>query len=168
MAEEKPHPNLKFTDTELEEALIEANGRPTKAAALLGVSYPAVFVRVKGNPKLKAVQSAYRARTHQDMADMAVRIAVYGLIKEPQVDDDGKIVYDDDGKVVMTERKVDYGTRSNVILRLMDTYKFDEGVVEALNILTNGENVTTEEWLERRDELKRNQQEKDDNNAGSL
>ena len=166
---EQGHPNEKFTDKELEEALIEANGRPTKAATLLDVSYPTVYLRIRSNPKLKAVQSAYRARTHQDMADMAVRIAVYGLIKEPKIDDEGEIVYDDNGKVVMTEKKVDYGTRSNVILRLMDTYKFDDGVVEALNILTNGEDLSTEEWLQRRDELKRNQKEKEnDNNAGSI
>ena len=153
-AEETPHPLKKFTDKELEEALMETNGRPTKAAAMLGVDYSTVYLRIRSNPKLKAVQAAYKARTHTDMIDMATRIAVFGLIKEPVIDDDGNVV---DGE--FKDRRVDYGTRTNVILKLADMYKGEDGTIDNINITSDGSGVSVSEWLRKMEEERRNKTE---------
>lgn len=152
--EEKSHFNKKFTDKELEEALIESNGRPTKAATMLGVSYAAVHLRIRSNPKLKAVQIAYKSRTHTDMVDMAMRIAVFGLIREPKTDEDGNVF---DGEFV--DRKVDYGTRTNVILKLADMYKGEDGTIDTINLVSDGSGVNVSEWLNKMEEERRNKTE---------
>lgn len=155
--EKKPHPNEKFTDKELEEALMLANGQPTKAAVLLDVAYPTVYMRIKANPKLKAVQSSYRARTHQDATNLAVQIAFMGTIKEPKVDKETKeLIRGADGKPEMIDVKVDYGTRIGVITRLMEMYKGEDGVVENLNLLMGGESIKVEDWIKKMDEERNN------------
>lgn len=153
-ATEEPHPNQKVTDEEIQNALIVCNGQPVKASEMLNITYPALYLRIRKNPTLKATQTAYRARTHNDMTNLAMRIAVFGLIKEPKVDDDGNVI---DGE--FRDRKVDYGTRTNVILKLADMYKGEDGVIDNINIVSDGEGVNIGDWLakmqEERNKLKK-------------
>ena len=159
---EEPHPNQKFTDKQLEQALINNQGQPTKASAELGVSYPAVYLRIRSNPKLKAVQASYKAQTSQTMVNLAHRIALQGLIKEPQVDDEGNVMFEDDGKTpIFRERKVDYGTRTNVILKLAEMFKGEDGTIDNLNITLDGKGVAVGDWLRKMQEERQNKKDEE-------
>ena len=78
--------NEKYTDEELKQALIKANGQPTKAAEILGVTYASVYGRIRKNPELEIVQKAYRARTFNDVSNLVSAIAIIGVIREPLTD----------------------------------------------------------------------------------
>lgn len=152
---EESHPNQKFTDEELKEALIEANGRPTKAAELLGVAYPTVYLRIRSNHDIKAVQLSYRSRMHQTLSDIAERVALLGVIREPRLDDDGDILTDEKGEIVYRDRRVDYGTRINTIMKLADNYKGADGIIDEIKISTDGDGVDIGDWLSKVEELRR-------------
>lgn len=147
---EYKHPNEKVSDREIEEALIINEGSPVRASRYLELDYSTVYLRIRKNPKLKAVQASYRARTHQDMVNTALKIAVHGLITEPVVDDDGNVI-----KGQFKEKKVDYGTRTNVIMKLADMYKGEDGVIDNINIISDGQGVQVSDWLQRMEEARR-------------
>lgn len=149
-APEEPHPNQKASDKDIENALIACEGSPVKASRLLKMDYSSIYLRIRKNPKLKAVQASYRARTHQDMVNTALKIAVHGLITEPEVDDDGQVI-----KGKFKERKVDYGTRTNVIMKLAEMYKGEDGVIDNINIISDGQGVQVSDWLQRMEEARR-------------
>lgn len=153
--DEVQHPNRKVSDKEIEEALILCEGSPVKASRYLNMSYPAIYLRMRANPKLKATQASYRARIHQDMTNTALKIAVKGLITEPVVDDDGNVIPGE-----FRERRVDYGTRTNVIMKLADMYKGEDGVIDNINITSDGEGVNVSDWLQRMEEARREKESK--------
>lgn len=135
--------NLKFTDEELREALIRCNGQPTKAAELLEVDYSTVYLRVRKNPELLEVQKASRAKTFNDLNNVALGIALAGVISEPVTDDDGNVVEKE-----FKRSMVDYRTRVGVIQNLMSLFKGDEGIKDEVEITHSG-SVPIETWLER-------------------
>lgn len=136
--------NEKFTDEQLKQALIDCGGQPTKAAEMLGVEYVTVYYRVRKNPELLEIQKASRAKTFNDLANISLRMAIAGTIKQPISDENGKIISDDYEDVL-----VDYKTRTGVIQSLMGLYKGDEGIKDELDITHNGGSVPIELWLER-------------------
>lgn len=123
--------NEKYTDEELKNALIEANGQPTKAAEILGVTYVSVYGRIRKNPELYEVQKAYRARTFQSVSNLALSTFLTGVITEPETDEEGNII---DGKTKKV--KVPLVNRLALIPNLMQTFKSDEGIKEEINITT--------------------------------
>ena len=133
--------NEKYTNEELKKALIEANGQPTKAAEILGVTYVSVHGRIRKNPELLEVQKAYRARTFQDLANLTNAVALMGIIREPSIDKDGEIEKDENGKVIYIERNVDYRTRLDMASRMMNMLKSDDGITDKLDLTTNGKDL---------------------------
>lgn len=121
--------NEKYTDEELKQALIQANGQPTKASEILGVSYVSVYGRVRKNPELLEVQKAYRARTFQSVSNLALSTFLTGVIKEPLTDEEGNII---EGKYKSV--KVPLVNRLALIPNLMQTFKSDEGIKEEIII----------------------------------
>lgn len=121
------HGNLTYTDEELKNALIEANGQPTKAAEILGVSYVSVYGRIRKNPELLEVQKAYRARTFNSVSNVALTTFLTGIMTEPETDEEGNII---EGK--FKKIKVDHRTRLSLVPNLMATFKADEGIKEEI------------------------------------
>lgn len=133
--------NEKYTDEELKQALIKANGQPTKAAEMLGVDYSGVYRRVRRNPELLEVQKSHRAKTFNDVANAMVFVAMAGIIKEPVIDENGNVVQGQ-----FREAPVDYKTRMTAMQTIMQTFKSDEGIKEELSITTKG-SINISDWL---------------------
>lgn len=114
-------------DEDIKNALIETNGQPTKAAEMLGVTYPHLYVRIRKNPELLEVQKMYRAKTFQNISNFALQVVLTGVIQEPELDKEGKII---EGSFVKS--KVDYRTRISMIPNMMQTFKSDEGIKEEI------------------------------------
>ncbi|MGP1500192.1 MAG: hypothetical protein ACTTJM_00195 [Bergeyella cardium] len=123
--------NEKYTDEELKKALIQAQGQPTKAAEILNVDYSGVYRRIRKNPELYEVQKSYRARTFQNVSNMAINILLTGIINEPKLDDEGRVV---EGEFIKVP--VDYKTRINLIPSMMQTFKTDDGIKEEISVET--------------------------------
>lgn len=115
--------NEKYTDEELKQALIKANGQPTKAAEMLGVDYSGVYRRIRKNPELEMVQKAYRARTFNDVSNLVSVIAIMGVIREPLTDEDGTVIPNK-----FREVPVDYRTRMTAMQTVLSTFKTDDGI----------------------------------------
>lgn len=126
-----------FTDAELEQALEQTQGQPTKAAELLGVTYMTVWRRIKRNPALNDVKIAHRGKTFQDMHNLATVMAMGGIIREPKTNEEtGEVI---DGEFV--NKKVDYRTRQTMLLSLMNTFKGDEGIKDTIVVENSGINL---------------------------
>lgn len=121
-----------YSDEELKQALIEANGQPTKASEILGVSYVSVYGRIRKNPELYEVQKAYRARAFQSVSNMTLTTFLTGVMKSPMVDEEGRIQKDENGKIIYTDAYVDTRTRLSLAPNLMQTFKSDEGIKEEI------------------------------------
>ena len=121
--------NEKYTDEELKQALIKANGQPTKAAEILGVTYPSVYGRIRKNPELEIVQKAYRARTFNDVSNLVSAIAIIGVIREPLTDEEGTVIPNQFREVV-----VDQKTRMTAMQTVLSTFKTDEGIKEEVSV----------------------------------
>lgn len=130
-----------FTDEELKEALIRCNGQPTKAAEMLGVTYIAVYFRVRRNPELLEVQKAYRARSFQAVSNLTLNTFLTGVMQEPEIDENGNIVEGKFKKII-----VDHRTRLSLAPNLMQTFKSDEGIKEQIEIENKG-SVDISNWL---------------------
>lgn len=144
--------NEKYTDEELKQALIKANGQPTKAAEILDVDYSGVYRRIRKNPELLEVQKAYRARTFQVISNMSVNALIQGIIQEPETDEDGNII---EGK--FRKIKVPLANRLALIPSVMQTFKFDEGITDKLDITTNGNDISSGlkiEIIDKREDVK--------------
>ena len=131
--------NEKYTDEELKQALIKANGQPTKAAEILGVTYPSVYGRIRKNPELEMVQKAYRARTFNDVSNLVSVIAIMGVIREPLTDEDGTVIPNK-----FREVPVDYRTRMTAMQTVLSTFKTDEGIKEEVSVQGS---IDISQWL---------------------
>ena len=131
--------NEKYTDEELKQALIKANGQPTKAAEILGVTYPSVYGRIRKNPELEIVQKAYRARTFNDVSNMVSVIAIMGVIREPLTDEEGTVIPNQ-----FREVPVDYKTRMTAMQTVLSTFKTDEGIKEEVSVQGS---IDIAQWL---------------------
>lgn len=131
--------NEKYTDEELKQALIKANGQPTKAAEILGVTYPSVYGRIRKNPELEIVQKAYRARTFNDVSNLVSAIAIIGVIREPLTDEEGTVIPNQ-----FREVPVDYKTRMTAMQTVLSTFKTDEGIKEEVSVQGN---IDIAQWL---------------------
>ncbi|GJQ07520.1 hypothetical protein [Capnocytophaga cynodegmi] len=154
--------NEKYTNEELKKALIEANGQPTKAAEILGVTYVSVYGRIRKNPELLEVQKAYRARTFQDLANLTNAVALMGIIREPSINKDGEIEKDENGKIIYIEKSVDYRTRLDMASRMMNMLKSDDGITDKLDITSNGNSINTGfkiEVIDKREDVRTEEEE---------
>jgi bacterial regulatory protein, fis family len=131
--------NEKYTDEELKQALIKANGQPTKAAEILGVTYPSVYGRIRKNPELEIVQKAYRARTFNDVSNLVSVIAIMGVIREPLTDEEGTVIPNQFREVV-----VDQKTRMTAMQTVLSTFKTDEGIKEEVSVQGS---IDIAQWL---------------------
>lgn len=131
--------NEKYTDEELKQALIKANGQPTKAAEILGVTYPSVYGRIRKNPELETVQKAYRARTFNDVSNLVSAIAIIGVIREPLTDEEGTVIPNQFREVV-----VDQKTRMTAMQTVLSTFKTDEGIKEEVSVQGS---IDIAQWL---------------------
>ena len=131
--------NEKYTDEELKQALIKANGQPTKAAEILGVTYPSVYGRIRKNPELEMVQKAYRARTFNDVSNLVSVIAIMGVIREPLTDEDGTVIHNK-----FREVPVDYRTRMTAMQTVLSTFKTDDGIKEEVSVQGS---IDIAQWL---------------------
>ena len=131
--------NEKYTDEELKQALIKANGQPTKAAEMLGVDYSGVYRRIRKNPELEIVQKAYRARTFNDVSNLVSVIAIMGVIREPLTDEDGTVIPNK-----FREVAVDYKTRMTAMQTVLSTFKTDDGIKDEVSVQGS---IDIAQWL---------------------
>ena len=131
--------NEKYTDEEIKQALIKANGQPTKAAEILGVTYPSVYGRIRKNPELEMVQKAYRARTFNDVSNLVSVIAIMGVIREPLTDEEGTVIPNQ-----FREVPVDYKTRMTAMQTVLSTFKTDDGIKEEVSVQGS---IDIAQWL---------------------
>ena len=144
--------NEKYTDEELKQALIKANGQPTKAAEILGVTYPSVYGRIRKNPELEMVQKAYRARTFNDVSNLVSVVAIMGVIREPLTDEDGTVIPNK-----FREVPVDYRTRMTAMQTVLSTFKTDDGIIDKLDVTTAGNPLSqgiTIEVIDKREQVR--------------
>ena len=151
--------NEKYTDEELKQALIKANGQPTKAAEILGVTYPSVYGRIRKNPELEIVQKAYRARTFNDVSNLVSVIAIMGVIREPLTDEDGTVIPNQ-----FREVPVDYKTRMTAMQTVLSTFKTDEGITDKLDLTTAGNPLSSNINIEIIDKREQVRTDDDDTN----
>ena len=126
--------NEKYTDAELKEALIRTNGQPTKAAEALGVTYQSVYGRIRSNPELLEVQKSARQKTFQDLSNFQVGAVLVGIVKSPELDEDGNVKRDKDGKIIYKDSAVGVNARMEYASRLMTLFKSDEGIKEETDV----------------------------------
>ena len=131
--------NEKYTDEELKQALIKANGQPTKAAEMLGVDYSGVYRRIRKNPELEIVQKAYRARTFNDVSNLVSVIAIMGVIREPLTDEDGTVIPNK-----FREVPVDYRTRMTAMQTVLSTFKAEDGIKDEVSVQGS---IDIAQWL---------------------
>lgn len=146
-----------ITDDEIKNALIEANGQPTKAAEILEVTYPHLYTRIRKNPELLEVQKAYRARTFQTVSNVALTAFLTGVMTEPETDDEGNIIEGQTRKI-----KIDHRTRLSLIPNLMQTFKSEDGISDKLDITSNGNSINTGfkiEVIDKREDVRTEEEE---------
>jgi hypothetical protein len=151
--------NEKYTDEELKQALIKANGQPTKAAEILGVTYASVYGRIRKNPELEIVQKAYRARTFNDVSNLVSAIAIIGVIREPLTDENGTVIPNQ-----FREVPVDYKTRMTAMQTVLSTFKTDEGITDKLDLTTSGNPLSSNINIEIIDKREQVRTDDDDTN----
>lgn len=133
MKKETPH-NWKVTDEQIERALIEASGQPTKAAEILGVDYVTVWRRCRENPRLLEVQKAYRGRTFQHINNLSASAVLAGYMNQPETLENGEVMKDEKGNIIYKQVAVPIHIRLNHGNLLMNLYKGDEGIKDQLEI----------------------------------
>ena len=131
--------NKKYTDEELKQALIKANGQPTKAAEMLGVTYQSVFERTHKNPELGMVKKACRARIFNDVSNLVSSIALMGFIREPLTDEEGTVIPNK-----FREVPVDYRTRMTAMQTVLSTFKTDDGIKDEVAVQGS---IDIAQWL---------------------
>lgn len=151
--------NEKYTDEELKQALIKANGQPTKAAEILSVTYASVYGRIRKNPELEMVQKAYRARTFNDVSNLVSVIAIMGVIREPLTDENGTVIPNQ-----FREVPVDYKTRMTAMQTVLSTFKTDEGITDKLDLTTAGNPLSSNINIEIIDKREQVRTDDDDTN----
>lgn len=128
-----------ITDEMIKKALIETSGQPVKASEMLGADYSYIYRRIRQNPELYEIQKAYRSRTFQTVANMSVNVLIYGVMQEPETDEDGNII---DGK--FKKVKVPIVNRLSLIPTVMQTFKTDDGIKEEVSVQGS---IDIAQWL---------------------
>ena len=128
-----------ITDEMIKKALIETSGQPVKASEMLGADYSYIYRRIRQNPELYEMQKAYRSRTFQTVANMSVNALIYGVMQEPETDEDGNII---DGK--FKKVKVPMVNRLSLIPTIMQTFKTDDGIKEEVSVQGS---IDIAQWL---------------------
>ncbi len=128
-----------ITDEMIKKALIETSGQPVKASEMLGADYSYIYRRIRQNPELYEIQKAYRSRTFQTVANMSVNALIYGVMQEPETDEDGNII---DGK--FKKVKVPMVNRLSLIPTIMQTFKTDDGIKEEVSVQGS---IDIAQWL---------------------
>ena len=128
-----------ITDELIKKALIETSGQPVKASEMLGADYSYIYRRIRQNPELYEIQKAYRSRTFQTVANMSVNALIYGVMQEPETDEDGNII---DGK--FKKVKVPMVNRLSLIPTIMQTFKTDDGIKEEVSVQGS---IDIAQWL---------------------
>ena len=128
-----------ITDEMIKKALIETSGQPVKASEMLGADYSYIYRRIRQNPELYEIQKAYRSRTFQTVANMSVNALIYGVMQEPETDEDGNII---DGK--FNKVKVPMVNRLSLIPTIMQTFKTDDGIKEEVSVQGS---IDIAQWL---------------------
>lgn len=128
-----------ITDEMIKKALIETSGQPVKAAEMLGADYSYIYRRIRQNPELYEIQKAYRSRTFQTVANMSVNALIYGVMQEPETDEDGNII---DGK--FKKVKVPMANRLSLIPTIMQTFKTDDGIKDEVSVQGS---IDISQWL---------------------
>lgn len=123
-----------YTDEELKDALIQTSGQPTKAAEALGVTYISVYGRIRKNPELLDIQKSARQKTFQDISNFQVAAVLAGIIKTPELYEDGSVRRDENGKVEYRDAVVGINARLEYASRLMTLFKSDEGIKEETDV----------------------------------
>ena len=123
----------------IKKALIETSGQPVKASEMLGADYSYIYRWIRQNPELYEIQKAYRSRTFQTVANMSVNALIYGVMQEPETDEDGNII---DGK--FKKVKVPMVNRLSLIPTIMQTFKTDDGIKEEVSVQGS---IDIAQWL---------------------
>lgn len=127
-------PQAKVTDAEIEQALIQANGQPTKAAEILDVNYITIWRRCNENPRLEEVKQAYRGRAFQNIDSLSVASVLMGVMRQPETDEEGTVLRDEDGAIIYREVAISPSQRLHHGNLLMNLYKGSEGIKDQLEI----------------------------------
>ncbi len=129
-----------ISDEEILDALKQANGKPTLAARKLGVTYHAVYLRIKSSKELQEVQKSCRPRVFHDMMVIAEEAVRTGYMK--------KIVLDGAGNPTNVAElvPVDEKTRLEGAFRLMQMFKVDEELVDKMEVNLKS-SVDISSWL---------------------
>lgn len=135
-----------YTDEEIKEALIKAEGQPVVASKILNADYSHIYRRIRKNPELLEIQKAYRARTFQNVSNLTLTTFLTGVMKSPAVDEEGEIIKDEKGRIIYKDVYVDTRTRLGLAPNLMQTFKSDEGIKEEIEITTKG-SINISDWL---------------------
>ena len=106
---------------------------------MLGADYSYIYRRIRQNPELYEIQKAYRSRTFQTVANMSVNALIYGVMQEPETDEDGNII---DGK--FKKVKVPMVNRLSLIPTIMQTFKTDDGIKEEVSVQGS---IDIAQWL---------------------
>lgn len=124
----------KVTDDEIEQALIQAHGQPTKAAEILGVDYTTIWRRCRDNPRLEEVKQAYRGASFQKIDGFTVASVLAGVMNQPVTDENGEVVKDEDGKIMYKQIAIAPNLRLQHGNLLMNLYKGSEGIKDQVEI----------------------------------
>ena len=128
-----------ITDEMIKKALIKTSGQPVKAAEMLGADYSYIYRRIRQNPELYEIQKAYRSRTFQTVANMSVNALIYGVMQEPETEEEGNI---SDGKCKKV--KVPRANRVSLIPTIMRTFRTDDGIKEEVSVQGS---IDIAQWL---------------------
>ena len=132
--------NIKrLTKSKTKKALEQANGMPTHAAKLLGVSYQAVYEYLKDNPELEEIKECARAKLHEEMESLTTFAIKTGYIQKSVLDKNGKPT----SETIYEE--VDVRTRLNLAMNLMNQYKGAVGIKEEIDITSKGEKINSQQ-----------------------
>lgn len=128
-----------ITDDEILQALKEANGKPTLAARKLGVTYHAIYLRIKNSKELQEVQKSCRPRVFHDMMVIAEEAVRTGYMR--------KIVIDERGNPTNVAEfvPVDEKTRLDGAFRLMQMFKPEEQILDLEFDLKSSVDISS--WL---------------------
>lgn len=132
--------NIKATDKQIKKALIDAGGMPTQAAKILNIEYVTIYLRIRANPELMAIQKSQRSKTFQDLQQITVLVAKSGHIQKSVLDENGKLT--NETELV----KVSENLQLDAAFRLMGMFKGDEDIAEEVNVNIKG-SVSPEKWI---------------------
>lgn len=132
--------NTKATDRQIKKALIDTGGMPTQAAKLLNIDYSTIWLRIRANPELKAIQKSQRSKTFLELQQLTTFVAKTGHIQKSVLDEEGKLT----GETELV--KVSENLQMDSAFRLMGMFKADEDISDEVNVNITG-SISPEKWL---------------------